>query len=143
MATESANMKPSDVLDRARELFALLSEEREYVGIRFEDKAREVGEECECSRHNPDREDVREFPEFSSDGYYDLPEFDGTSCHDLSDASVYRQLKAPAYLSDRDAVTFYQRNHAYIIVGDRVSNRDEVDEGEIVIVDAEVAAVIY
>lgn len=143
MNTESTNLKASAVLDRARELFAELSEEHEYVGIRFEDKGREVGEVCECSRHNPDREDERDFPEFGSDGYYDLPEFDGTSCYDLSMPSVYHQLKAPAYLGDPDAAAFFQRAHAYIVVGDRTSNMDETDDGEIVIVDAEVAAIVY
>lgn len=27
------------------------------LGIRFEDKKREIGEICECSKHNVDRED--------------------------------------------------------------------------------------
>lgn len=54
-----------------------------YIGIRFEDKDREVGEICECSKHNLDREDEREFPVYGTPEYDELPELDGTSAWNL------------------------------------------------------------
>ena len=55
------------------------NESYEYVGVRFEDKVREISDVCECSKHNPDREDERDFPVYGSEEYEDLPELNGAS----------------------------------------------------------------
>ena len=102
------------------------------VGIRFEDKDRNIGDTCEHSKNNCDRLDERDFPDFDSPEYNDLPEFDGTSAWDLR---VYRKWDTPSsFLTD----------HCYVIAGNYLTNRDDgLDDGEIVIEDAVVIAKIF
>jgi len=101
-----------------------------YIGIRFEDKEREISEICECSKHNLYREDEREFPEYGTPEYDKLPELDGTSAWNLA---TYRDYEG-YFLSD----------HCYIIGGNRISNQDDgLDDNEIVIVDAIVLEKIF
>lgn len=101
-----------------------------FVGIRFEDKEREIGEICECSKHNLDREDERDFPEYGTPEYDEMMELDGTSAWNLA---TYRDYEG-YFLSD----------HCYIIGGNQITNRDDgLDDNEIVIKNAVVLEKIF
>lgn len=104
--------------------------EYEVIGIRFEDKERQVGEICERSRHNIDREDEREMPEYGTEEYEEMMLLDGTSTWDIHE------------FDDFDGV--YDNYHCYIIAGDVTTNHsDALDDGEVVIQDAKVIEVVY
>lgn len=101
-----------------------------YVGIRFEDKEREVGEICERSKHNTDREDEREFPEYGTPEYEEMFELDGTSAWNLK---TYEDFEGG-----------FNAYHCYIIGGHRITNRDDgLDDNEIVIENAIVLEKIF
>jgi hypothetical protein len=101
-----------------------------YIGIRFEDKDREIGEICECSRHNVDREDEREFPEYGTPEYDEMLELDGTSAWNLETYSDYEGG--------------FGTSHCYIIAGNRITNRDDgLDDNEIVIENAVVLEKLF
>lgn len=101
-----------------------------YIGIRFEDKEREIGDICECSRHNIDREDEREFPEYGTLEYEEMMELDGTSAWNLE---TYDDFNGP-----------FGTYHCYIIAGNRLTNRDDgLDDNEIVIENAIVLEKIF
>lgn len=101
-----------------------------YIGIRFEDKDREIGEICECSKHNLDREDEREFPEFGTPEYDEMFELDGTSAWNLE---TYDDFEGGFF-----------NNHCYIIGGNKLTNKDDgLDDNEIVIKKAVVLEKIF
>lgn len=101
-----------------------------YIGIRFEDKDRKIGETCEYSRHNTDREDEREFPEFGTAEYDEMFVLDGTSAWNLE---TYDDFKGP-----------FNTYHCYIIAGNRITNRDDgLDDNEIVIENAVVLEKLF
>jgi hypothetical protein len=117
------------------------NEEDNYnsIGIRFENKSREIGEECEYSKNNADREDERDFPEYGTDEYNKMSEMDGTSAWWISEfkSRISRQDKS------RDAERFYcDVEHCYIIGGYK-GNGDNADEGEVIIQEAKVIAKIF
>ena len=94
-----------------------------HIGIRFEDKDREVGEICECSRHNIDREDERDFPEYGTPEYDEMFVLDGTSAWNLETYD--------------DFVGGFNTYHCYIIAGNKITNKDDgLDDNEIVIENA-------
>lgn len=101
-----------------------------YIGIRFEDKLRQAGDICECSKHNIDREDERDFPEYGTPEYDEMFEFDGTSAWNLE---TYDDFEGP-----------FMTDHCYIVAGRRITNRDDgLDDNEIVIEDAKVLEIIF
>lgn len=101
-----------------------------YVGIRFEDKERQIGDICECSKHNTDREDEREFPGYGTDEYDEMFELDGTSAWNLE------------YYTDFEGG--FDTYHCYIVVGNKITNQDDgLDDNEIVIQDAKVVEIIF
>lgn len=127
------------------------SGEYTYVGVRFENKSREIGSICECSKHNPNREDERDFPEYGTEEYNDMPELNGTSAwmvyggntdwaEDV-DASKIAAFEKPSYQKDDE----YRGNckHAYIIAGKRHNTHNDADQGEIVIANATVTHILY
>lgn len=118
-----------------------LQEDYAYVGLRFEDKEREVGEECDWSRNNTDREDERDFPEYGTDEYFEIEEMDGTSAWDLNNDFNFKWLFKDL---ECGAEQTFIGNHAYIIVGKQHARGDyALDDGEIVIRDATVAVKVY
>lgn len=122
------------------------SEDGEYmcVGLRFEDKDREVGETCENSRNNINREDEREFPEYGTDEYFQLEEMDGVSTWDLSSMNTINSWLWSN--PEANATTQFIGNHAYIIVGDSTGweqNNGLIDDGELLIKNGKVAYKIY
>lgn len=101
-----------------------------YLGIRFEDKDREIGEICECSRHNIDREDEREFPVYGTEEYFEMMELDGTSAWYLE---TYTDFEGP-----------FPTEHCYIIGGNWLTNKDDgLDDNEVVIENAVVLEKIF
>ena len=135
-------MKQGEVKKMVEAIKGKLESDCEYVyfGIRFEDKDREIGEICEASKHNPDREDYREFPEFGTSEYDDLEELDGTSCWDLEGdwlASFWSYNKTP---EEKLAI---MADHCYVIAGDDSPQFEDRDPNEILITDAVVIAKIF
>lgn len=131
---EKTNLTAAEMKEMCMALLAQWEEEDEFyeIGIRFEDKERQVGDVCEYSKHNTDREDEREFPEFGSEEYEDMYEFDGTSAWNL------------ATYEDWADEGRHTSHHCYLIVGNRLTNRDmDLDDNEIVIEDAIVYAKIF
>lgn len=119
-----------------------------YIGLRFEDKEREIGEECEYSHHNPDREDERDFPVFGSDEYDDLEILDGTSAWNLITLEIDRHWpgwgRPPRDIDfGKDCSREFLSDHCYVVAGKRQGNHDNPDDGEILIKDAVVIAKIF
>lgn len=109
-----------------------------YVGVRYEDKLHQVGDECEYSKHNAGD---REFPEYGTVEYDELDDLYGTSA-----------WAAHKYLSNYDlsgnqsqlvSDKFKHVAHAYIIVGQYANTPSDADDGEIVIEDAVVVEVLF
>lgn len=119
-----------EVVERIIEQWENDEIEYDVIGVRFEDKERQVGDICERSRHNIDREDEREMPEYGTEEYEEMMLLDGTSAWDIHD------------FDDFDGV--YDSYHCYIIAGDVTTNHyDALDDGEVVIQDAKVIEVVY
>ncbi|PAF13716.1 hypothetical protein CHH59_12770 [Shouchella clausii] len=110
------------------------------VGIRFEDKEREVGSLIEeNSRHNQDREDEREFPEFGTEEYEELPELDGVSAW-IVECDGWR----PNRLDD-DAAKQFVAKHCYIVASRNTGSTMDYDpdHGEILLVEPTVIAKVF
>lgn len=108
--------------------------EYEFLGIRFEDKVRTVGEICqENSKDNDDREDEREFPEYGTKEYDEMPELDGLSTYDID----FWQLHSVSTTSD---TSYFDNEHLYLIGSER--KNEGPDNDEFLLIDGEVLAVI-
>jgi hypothetical protein len=107
--------------------------EYEFIGIRFENKLRTVGEIIEdCSRDNEGRDDERDFPEYGTDEYEEMEELDGIStwdCHFWEDGNI-----------EYGEHTWFDCKHIYIIGGNTASPGP--DDNELIIEGGEVLAVI-
>lgn len=122
-------------------------EEHEYdygeyskMGIRFEDKQREIGDICECSKSNANREDARDFPKYGTEEYNELEELDGTSAWDLSQSRIY---DFDSNKANKSASSQFSAKHCYIVIGRYESSDIAEDEGEIIIENAKVAVQIF
>lgn len=114
--------------------------EFEVFGVRFEDKEREVGEKIfDKSRSNCGREDEREFPEYRTPEYQDMEELSGVSAWyaDPYTGKVYMGQYADDDRVDLGCLT----EHCYFL-GAMHGDSGE-DEGEIILEDARVLAVIF
>lgn len=109
----------------------------DFAGVRFEKADREVDEVlCFESKDDSDRADARDFPDFESEEYDELPDMGGVSSWDLE---VYDDFFNPEVLAS-------QGEHCYIIAGDDGNRGDfEVtcDEGEVVITRPTVLAKLW
>ena len=122
-----------------------------YIGVRFADQLHQVGDKLGPSKHNPDRDDERDFPEYGTPEYDELPTLPGTSCWgvydgdyqraDEVDVSKVRSLSKPFYIKDDNMRVM--RTHAYLIAGNRTDTHSDADDGEVVIVDATVIEVLF
>lgn len=115
----------------------------EYIGVRWEDKERIVGEEVNNSRHNIDREDERDMPEYGTPEYEEAFELDGSSAFGLY--SLIEMFKRDAqHTPEKPLKSFFQTYHCYLIIGDNYTNWDDgLDDGEVVIENAKVMEVFY
>lgn len=103
------------------------------VGVRFENKLREIGEEIENSKHNLDREDEREMPEYGTEEYEEMFELDGASAYDID--TIVEMLESGAG---------FEGEHCYFIAGTNAVNLDDaIDYGEVVVENAEVVHKFY
>ncbi len=106
-----------------------------YYGIRFGDEIRAIGDRCDNSRDNRDREDEREFPAWGTPEYDELPEFDGTCAYD---ARYIDDILAPDGSND-----YFESDHLYIIAGDSIGDDNGGDDYEIVIRDAIIIGIVF
>jgi len=128
-----------ELLSTVEAAYAEIEAEYRYVGVRFEDKAREVGKICENSRHNPNRDDERDFPEYGTPEYDDLDELDGTS---VWEARQYIEALKHRCAWDGNNRARVLADHCYIVAGDNRGVHDDPDDGEILIRNAIVTKVI-
>lgn len=136
-------MTVQEMYVKCKEIYEEIKDEYYFVGIRFEDKEREVGEVItDKSRHNTDREDEREFPEYGTEEYEEMIELDGVSAWNMVSDINY---KPNSYNANREAEKVYFTKHCYIIVSDdAVSGSDlELDHNEIVLRNAKVIAKLF
>lgn len=148
---EAAKMTYRKFFEKVKEACIKHENDYTYIGVRFEDKERTVGEICERSKHNPDREDNRDFPEYGTPEYDDLPTLRGTSAWLVyngmwqwaSDIKPEECRGLKPYRETLDDETNYMRKHAYVIAGNREHTHDDCDDDEIVIEDAVVIDIIY
>lgn len=111
-----------------------------YIGVRHEQKKREVGDICNNSRHNPDRDDEREFPEYGTPEYENLPELDGTSAWEgCEKEGIFEGLFVG--IQDWDDEPWHD-DHIYLVVGDEQTVTADRDYDEIIIKNAQVFEVI-
>ena len=135
-------MKNSDLIKKIEAEIKNFSEDFQIFGLRFEDKSRVVGEICEASKHNPDRDDSRDFPSYSSEEYEYLPELGGTSAWRIStDNDQWKSSFCSSWNLDSEVAI--EDNHCYIVAGDYEWNHDDKDYNEVVIEEAVVYAVVY
>lgn len=136
-------MTVQEMYVKCKEIYEEIKDDYYFVGIRFEDKEREVGEIItDKSRHNIEREDEREFPEYGTEEYEEMLELDGVSAWNMvSDIN----FKPNSLNANRDAKKVYFTKHCYIIASDdAVSGADlELDHNEIVLKNAKVIAKLF
>ena len=125
----------NQLLNELKERFEDELYDYEAVGIRFEDKAREVGDVItESSKHNIDREDEREFPEYGTAEYDEMEDLDGVSAWKIDEFEFDGSQRE--YLAD----------HCYLIASNDCTFDDGflmLDEGEVVMDKAVVLAKIF
>ena len=111
-----------------------LQDEYYVIGIRFENKVRQVGDVItECSRDNSGREDDRDFPEYGTPEYDEMDYLDGISTWDINFWEI-------GNLNRWSDMTSFAANHIYLIGGEKHSFGP--DNHELVIEDGVVLAVI-
>ena len=113
-----------------------------FVGVRFENMQRNVGDVCEqYSRHNSGREDERDFPDFESEGYAKMDELDGLSSWALNNCTINNLL---AEFGDNDDLcSCVLACHCYIIGGTTDATHSDCDDGEVVVCNAKVLKVLF
>jgi len=131
-----------------KKIYAENEENYYYIGLRFENKNREIGEECEWSKSNVDREDERDFPEYGTPEYDEMESMGGTSAWNLSAMTDYYWPgfgRPPRDIDvSKDCTRYFLADHCYIIAGNRKAPEHQPwDDGEIVISDAVVIAKIF
>lgn len=107
----------------------------DYFGIRFDGRTLQLGDTLGNSKDNPDREDERDFPEYDSDEYDDLPELDGTSAWSANAINSYRWIGREEYFDDDQ--------HCYLIAGNYYGQHPCPDDHEILIREPKVVGIIF
>lgn len=131
-----------EMYDLCKKVYADNIDTYDFIGLRFEDKERKIGEICENSKHNSDREDEREFPQFGTEEYEDMEELEGTSSWDLSarDTMTVGRFEN----KEDDCKRHFNTYHCYIVGGNDTGSKDmDLDQNEIVIKNAVVIAQIF
>lgn len=65
----------------------------EYLGVRFERKYYNIGDEIKYSKSNIERADTREFPDFDTEDYELLPCAGGVCCYDFDEWEKHIDLE--------------------------------------------------
>jgi hypothetical protein len=137
-------MTVAEKWQKVAEIYDRIEDDYDYIGIRYEDKLRQIGDICECSKDNPDRADERDFPEYGTEEYENLPDMPGTSTWGLNHYVLTSKTGCCNYAdwaADWDCEKYYPSAHCYIVVGNHAVSG--LDEGEICINDAVVLEVMY
>ena len=111
-----------------------------YYGLRFDSRDLDIDDVLEPSKSNIDREDSRDFPEYGTPEYDDLPELSGTCAYMIFDGdreSRYTFLdNVLSFVDDDDERKWY-------ILGSKDAAEDEAeDEDEVVMIDPIVLEVL-
>ncbi|MWV44932.1 hypothetical protein GRF59_15020 [Paenibacillus sp. HJL G12] len=133
-------MTVAEMYAEAKEIYVANENEFYFIGLRFENKERAIGEECEYSRHNADREDEREFPKYGTEEYEEMELLNGTSAWDMSISQTYEYS---SFAAEKARDQIFGTDHCYIIASKRLGRHDDPDHGEIVIKDALVIAQLF
>src|SRR5690625_2501690 len=105
-----------EMYEKAIELAKELEWDYDQIGIRFENRDLAIGDEVGTSKHNMDREDEREFPEFGTEEYEEMYELDGASSWHQS---AWKNEILGGLAKETDpANKYYLASHAYLIGGD-------------------------
>lgn len=130
-------MNMTEMNEMIASAYEVLKEDYWFVGLRFEEADREVGDICNNSKNNIDREDEREFPDFNTPEYDEMDEMNGASAWNLN---CYRYENKEV----ADVQAYYRQAHCYIVASDRADESVELlDDGEIVITNAEVMVKVF
>ncbi|MCL1789829.1 MAG: hypothetical protein FWG40_00470 [Peptococcaceae bacterium] len=138
-------MTKAEMITKIMETYARYEDDYYYVGgigIRFENKDREIGEICEDSKDNSEREDERSFPEFGTDEYELLPTLDGTSAWHIIDDDPLHSHALKSFRDDIDVIS-QTAAHCYVIASDEIGNHPHPDHQEILLRSPIVLAVIF
>ena len=102
------------------------------IGIRFDNAVLSVGDRCHHSRHNPGRDDERDFPEYGTPEYDELPELPGTSCYYMASSWDYYHDSWRCRDTIEIALDIRRScwRHAYIVSGNSVHYDYDMDDGE-------------
>ena len=121
----------------------------DYLGVRFENMDRTEGDILGNSKDNPDREDERDFPDYNSEEYENLPEQNGTSAWDISNAdnvTIFKQDNSVKY-GDKNNTKIGDvmvSDHCYIIGSNDIGTRDTpLDSNEIILQSPAVISKLY
>lgn len=128
-----------EMYEKAVALLEELEDDYDVIGIRYEDRDLQIGDVVGNSRHNIDRDDERDYPDYGTEEYFEMEELDGASSWH---PHIWEEMLLRGHLSSVDdpADTRIIAYHAYLIGGD-ISNDDgdgTLDYGETVIAEAKV-----
>lgn len=118
---------PSAVKQKLKELIEthdILNDEFSNFGLRFETAIRQIGDAVGASKHNPDRDDERDFPEYGTPEYDNLPLRQGTSAYAIN--------RHPLGFLNRLIDRAFDYDHIYLVEGTFVED-DDLDDHEVVI----------
>lgn len=134
-----------EMYEKVKAIYAANEDDYYYIGLRFEDKKREIGDVCDYSRHNSDRDDERDFPAFGTNDYEEMELLDGTSAWNMTPFSkVYHPGMHDLRVDlEKECSFHFLTNHCYVIASNREGRHEDPDAGEILIKDAIVIAKIF
>ena len=116
-----------------------IKKEYKYYGLRFENKNRNVGEIItDCSKHNPDRTDERDFPDYESAEYASLPNLKGISAWRITKNNEWKKSFLYGWNNDMDFSG--DAKYAYVIASNNSNTHKTHDPNEIVLCSAVVIA---
>lgn len=137
---DTSDITYKEMYEEAKKAYEEYKDDYNYVGIRFENKERNIGDICNNSKANIDRDDIRYYPAYGTDEYNNLPELGGACAYDLSDYRAYDWDKKRA---DKTALSQIETKHCYIVVGDEITLEYAEDDAEIIIKDAKVMRKLF
>jgi hypothetical protein len=134
-------MTVAEAKEAIRKALDSASENYYCVGFRFENLNRKVGDVCGNSKHNPDREDVRDFPEYGTDEYDSLPELNGTCAY--VPCALDPTFSGLSSGPNDNCDTAFFADHCYVIASDQDACNDDGDMYETLLCDPVVTAKIF
>lgn len=133
-------MTNAELTKRITEAYETHKGDYEYIGLRFEDREYTINDVCDCSRDNSERSDEREFPEYGTDEYNNLPMLDGACAWQVTGDSYFVNSYQSRYRTDTDKLNVFAE-HCYIVSGNYATRG--TDDNEIIIRDAVVLDIMF